>query len=470
MRLFNGRTTAAGFQQWAKPSGPVPGGLAFYGFPAHHVGFITDSGQLLSALGRAYGTTISSLHMGDDAGYGIPPQGFGAPGGGAAGPGPGASKIRELAFTMLSQYGWAGQWPAFNSLEMHEAGYNMFATNPSTKAYGLGQFYDPPGADLARNKAKYFAYGGNPNTAQGQLTGMLNYIAQRYGSPDAAWAQYFHHPGGVGSYGLGGLVRLLAGGGAVGKPGSTFVTDTLPDLAGLQSAALAEARAFWTLQGMKLPVKGTKHHPAPSRHVRDTLAAWNRVLRAQQTKTFGLGGTGLFQRLVTAHAKNKNVSTRAFTTALDYMTREVEGTGIRGGINPPGTPRHSGWVPWHYFHPQWMTLLGRLRAIVPHLKLPPITHTYGGDVANAIAPVLSSALAPFTAGGVSMDRGGWLQPGWNPPMYNGLGVPEPVGAAAGGRVVIQLDVTGADQELATMLRKMVRVKGGGNVQLAFGAR
>ena len=41
-KLFSGRIDAAGFQRWAQPSAPTPGGLAFYGFPAHHVGFVVN--------------------------------------------------------------------------------------------------------------------------------------------------------------------------------------------------------------------------------------------------------------------------------------------------------------------------------------------------------------------------------------------------------------------------------------------
>ena len=63
---------------------------------------------------------------------------------------------------------------------MAEAGWNMTAVNPSSGAYGLAQFINGP--------AEYFQYGGDPNTALGQLTAMLNYIGQRYGSPNAAWA------------------------------------------------------------------------------------------------------------------------------------------------------------------------------------------------------------------------------------------------------------------------------------------
>jgi cell wall-associated NlpC family hydrolase len=182
--LFAGRTDAAGLQRWAKPSSPTPGGLAFYGYPAHHVGFVVNGSTLLSALGRQYGTIESSLFMGDNSGYGVPPRGFGTkalPPGGATPQG----KIQELAFSLVSQYGWPGQWGAFSALEMAEAGWNMTAVNPSSGAYGLAQFINGP--------SEYFQYGGDPNTALGQLTAMMNYIASRWGSPNAAWANEAAH-------------------------------------------------------------------------------------------------------------------------------------------------------------------------------------------------------------------------------------------------------------------------------------
>jgi cell wall-associated NlpC family hydrolase len=225
MGMFRGRTTAAGFQQWAKPSGPVPGALAFYGFPAHHVGFVTTGGKLLSALGRAWGTTISALHMGDDAGYGIPPQGFNVPGGGAAGPGPGTSKLKELAFTLLAQYGWANQWPSFNSLENREAGWSMTARNPSSGAYGLAQFINGP--------SEYFQYGGDPNTALGQLTAMDNYIASRYGSPNAAWAHEVAH-------------NWYAGGTPSARPGWAVVGEAGPELVRFRGGEQVIPRAAGT--------------------------------------------------------------------------------------------------------------------------------------------------------------------------------------------------------------------------------
>jgi hypothetical protein len=82
----------------------------------------------------------------------------------------------------------------------------------------------------------------------------------------------------------------------------------------------------------------------------------------------------------------------------------------------------------------------------------------------------------YAMGGKVMDKGGWLAPGWNPPMYNGTGSAEPVGAAAGGgAMTIQLEITGAstgdttfDAFLTKWLKNHVRVKGGGSVQKAFG--
>lgn len=88
--------------------------------------------------------------------------------------------IAGLMQKMAAARGWTGaQWNALNNVEMREAGYNMFARNPGSGAYGLAQFINGPG--------EYAQYGGSAGTAAGQITGMLNYIAQRYGTPGAAW-------------------------------------------------------------------------------------------------------------------------------------------------------------------------------------------------------------------------------------------------------------------------------------------
>src|SRR5487761_1537068 len=83
--------------------------------------------------------------------------------------------------------GWTGaQWAALVNVEMAEAGFNIHAQNPGSGAYGLAQFISGP--------SEYAQHGGNSVTAAGQAVGMVNYVAQRYGTPEAAWAheQAFH--------------------------------------------------------------------------------------------------------------------------------------------------------------------------------------------------------------------------------------------------------------------------------------
>jgi hypothetical protein len=111
--------------------------------------------------------------------------------------GPPVGPIQAYARRLLTAYGWGNQWGAFNTLEMHEAGWNPNAQNPTSTAYGLGQFLDTTWATVGASKTS------NPYL---QLNAMMAYIRQRYGSPAAAWAQYYAHPGGVGWYDKGGAL------------------------------------------------------------------------------------------------------------------------------------------------------------------------------------------------------------------------------------------------------------------------
>jgi hypothetical protein len=80
-----------------------------------------------------------------------------------------------------AKMGWTGaQWTALYDVEEREAGFSLTAQNPSSGAYGMAQFINGP--------SEYAQYGGNSTTAAGQATAMVNYIAQRYGNPEAAWA------------------------------------------------------------------------------------------------------------------------------------------------------------------------------------------------------------------------------------------------------------------------------------------
>lgn len=83
--------------------------------------------------------------------------------------------------TIGRTHGWGpAQIADWFRVVMAESNGTLTDTNPSSGAYGIAQFINGP--------SEYYTYGGNPNTLSGQLTAMGNYIAQRYGSPSAAWA------------------------------------------------------------------------------------------------------------------------------------------------------------------------------------------------------------------------------------------------------------------------------------------
>src|SRR5580765_4121839 len=481
---------------------------------------------------------------------------------GVSGAGPvGGDQAVNLALAR-SMFPWdASQWPAFNTLEMHEAGYNRFARNASSGAYGIPQALPP-------TKMPFAAQAAGGSHAGPQLAWMFAYIRSVYGTPANAWAKYYAHPGGVGWYARGGLVGVaeglipaMAAGGAIPAGGTStqaglrfwlgaaqygerrdylglahafaagparYRTATVraelatlakrqaaeqaayahlagsgltaanmhklglaakaeettardkalshlpgghpgwvsglehylgqlvtlsakkvppppqtiwtrdPDLSALLAAAQAESTAFWRLAGDKLPKTATRAQ-------RRDLAAWDRVLGRQQVHTFGFGKGGLFQQLIDSFHNRRTPPWTAFGSAVDYLTKEVEGTGIPGGINPPGTPRDSGWVPWHYFHRDWQTLLTALRTVKSKL--------------TGAAPWKPGSLgASHTApdGVLTFDRGGTLPPGLSL-SYNGLGRPEHLTPdSGGGGITIVVNVEnrgwiGDEQELQRWL-------------------
>lgn len=107
---------------------------------------------------------------------------------------PNATKdqMRAYAASQLSKHGWGqGEMLPLDALEDHEASWNPKAHNPSG-ASGMGQMmpYTKP----------FYDYGNENQPWWRQIDAMLDYISQRYGSPSAAWAQYYNHAGGEGSY------------------------------------------------------------------------------------------------------------------------------------------------------------------------------------------------------------------------------------------------------------------------------
>jgi hypothetical protein len=87
---------------------------------------------------------------------------------------------RSVAQAMLSDHGWSqDQFGCLDSLWVKESNWDPTAANPTSSAYGIPQAL--PGSKMASAGADWQT---NPAT---QIEWGLGYIADRYGSPCAAW-------------------------------------------------------------------------------------------------------------------------------------------------------------------------------------------------------------------------------------------------------------------------------------------
>ncbi len=88
---------------------------------------------------------------------------------------------RSIARALLAEFGFsADQFGCLDSLYTRESGWNVYADNPSSSAYGIPQAL--PGSKMASAGADWAT---NPVT---QIRWGLGYIQDRYGSPCGAWA------------------------------------------------------------------------------------------------------------------------------------------------------------------------------------------------------------------------------------------------------------------------------------------
>jgi hypothetical protein len=106
-------------------------------------------------------------------------------------PGPGGGDPLANAMLAIALYHpSASQFAAWNNVAMAESGWNQFATNPTSGAYGIPQA-------LPFNKmpmAAWPGWAGGSSNPTAQITWMWNYMNQVYGGPQGAWAheQAFH--------------------------------------------------------------------------------------------------------------------------------------------------------------------------------------------------------------------------------------------------------------------------------------
>ncbi len=87
---------------------------------------------------------------------------------------------RQIARRMLSSFHWRGwQFKYLNLLWSQESGWNVFAENPYSGAYGIPQAV--PGSKMASAGPDW------ESNARTQIRWGLRYIKAMYGSPLAAW-------------------------------------------------------------------------------------------------------------------------------------------------------------------------------------------------------------------------------------------------------------------------------------------
>jgi hypothetical protein len=91
------------------------------------------------------------------------------------------SDPRQIAASLLPSYGWdSSQFGCLDALWISESGWDPYAENPTSGAYGIPQSLPPEkmasaGADWRTN-------------AETQIRWGLKYISLSYGTPCSAWA------------------------------------------------------------------------------------------------------------------------------------------------------------------------------------------------------------------------------------------------------------------------------------------
>ncbi|MEU7628711.1 transglycosylase SLT domain-containing protein [Nocardia sp. NPDC049220] len=83
--------------------------------------------------------------------------------------------LRGIALTIVPLH----QFDSFDKVITHESSWNVFATNPDSGAYGLGQALPPE--KMATHGVDWRF---NPVT---QIRWTYDYMNRRYGGPDGAW-------------------------------------------------------------------------------------------------------------------------------------------------------------------------------------------------------------------------------------------------------------------------------------------
>jgi hypothetical protein len=128
--------------------------------------------------------TVASISAAGKDTSAPPHKGVNAPSGAPTAIGP-CNAAQTTANKKLMQqearhYGWdtGAEWDSLNSIIMSESGYCNTIKNPTSTAYGIGQFLDTTWATVGGSKT---------SDALTQIRLTLLYIRQRYKTPGNAW-------------------------------------------------------------------------------------------------------------------------------------------------------------------------------------------------------------------------------------------------------------------------------------------
>ena len=174
LAYFRGGETVIPHGQSMRIAGGYAGGTGFDFRDVFRPSVSRFGPQLSSAFTRAENQVIAANRTAMLAKLiaGLSPPG---PSGGAP------AALEQFAASLFRGYGWGpDQLPPLVSLWNRESGWNRFARNPSSGAYGIAQALPPTKYPFAGQAA-----GGS--SAAAQIGWGESYIKGRYGSPFAAW-------------------------------------------------------------------------------------------------------------------------------------------------------------------------------------------------------------------------------------------------------------------------------------------
>jgi hypothetical protein len=359
---------------------------------------------------------------------------------------------QAFARSILWAYGWGtNQMSPLIALWNQESGWNPYAVNPSSGAYGIPQ-------------ALGHGHPYNLGDYQAQIRWGLSYIKSRYGSPAGAWA----HEVAFNWYKHGGLVPGYASGGSVAQQGQTYLNAWRNRRGGGFGAAWGPVVVNEQIAEMAAAIGRAKTLSKASGLSAGQHRFWANAA-ADETKRLGV----LNKELGIERSWRGQLTNTDTTLARDIAA---------AGATPSLAKNVRSWraqIAAHkYTIGQISGMLGYSNAYLaahpPAPKLPGVTHTFGGDIGDTISAYLASNLSPLglaNGGRVkSYDSGGYLAPGLNL-AYNGTGRPEPVGGPTQVDVRIELGDSfkrvGLTPAQAQDIKAYVRVNGG-NVQKSFG--